>query len=165
MQFYLVNSKNLTTFTYPNKLKVIKMLQSEFKERTGVEVTSKEFDAIHIVYMESDLDKDEFCKTWCKMNASRVSKAKELAKSKEEERKLKDSLIEIRNKLSSEVINGGNLPLTIAYLSDKELTLLEKVGIEIQISKKEMVEYGYPFQRFHDISDTRYKIEKYLNIA
>lgn len=141
------------------------MLQTEFEYRTGVRVSFDEYHSIEVVYMASDLDKDEFCKMWCKMNASRVRKAKEDAKRKEEERKLKDSLIEIRNKLSSGVLNGGNLPLTIAFLSDKELTLLEKVGIEIQISEKEMVEYGYPFQRFHDISETRYKIEKYLNIA
>lgn len=52
------------------------MLQQEFFERTGVEVSNYEFDAIHEVYMNSDLDKDEFCKVWCKMNASRVKRAK-----------------------------------------------------------------------------------------
>ena len=52
------------------------MLHSEFIQRTGVEVSNYEFDAINEVYMNSDLDKDEFCKVWCKMNASRVNRAK-----------------------------------------------------------------------------------------
>lgn len=141
------------------------MLQKEFEDRTGVNVSLEEYSAIETVYMASDLDKDDFCKMWCKMNSSRVMKSKSDTKSKEEARKLKDSLIEIRNKLSSEACNVGKLPLTIAFLSNKELTLLEKSGIEIQISEKEMLEYGYSYQRFHDISETKYKLEKYLNIA
>ena len=51
------------------------MLHSEFIQRTGVEVSNYEFDAINEVYMNSDLDKDEFCKMWCKMNKSRVQNA------------------------------------------------------------------------------------------
>lgn len=141
------------------------MLQKEFEDRTGITVTADEYLAIDTVYMASDLDKDEFCKMWCKMNASRVKKSKSDAKSKEEARRLKEALLDIRNKLSSDAHNGGKLPLTIAFLSNEELDLLEKVGIEIQISEKEMVEYGYPYRIFHDISETRYKLEKYLNIV
>ena len=52
------------------------MTQQEFFNRTGVEVSNNEFWAINEVYNNSDLDKDEFCKMWCKMNQSRVKAAK-----------------------------------------------------------------------------------------
>ena len=48
------------------------MLQSEFTERTKVQVSAEEFEAINEVYMHCDLDKDSFCSLWCKMNRSRV---------------------------------------------------------------------------------------------
>lgn len=56
------------------------MTQQEFTSLTGVRVDEREFDAIHIVYMASDMDKFDFCNTWCKMNISRVRSAKEQAK-------------------------------------------------------------------------------------
>lgn len=40
-------------------------------------VTADEFAHINEVYMNSDLDKDEFCKVWAKMNKSRVQRHKE----------------------------------------------------------------------------------------
>lgn len=52
------------------------MLQSEFTERTKVQVSAEEFEAINEVYMHCDLDKDSFCALWCKMNRSRVDAAK-----------------------------------------------------------------------------------------
>lgn len=57
------------------------MTQNEFTKRTGVEVDAKEFESINDVYMDSDLDKDEFCKLWVKMNRKRVAEAKKKAKS------------------------------------------------------------------------------------
>ena len=44
------------------------MTQKEFTNLTKVEVERAEFEAIHTVYIMSDLDKDEFCKVWKKMN-------------------------------------------------------------------------------------------------
>ena len=38
------------------------MTQKEFEDRTSVEVPFQEYQAIEKVYMESDLEKDEFCK-------------------------------------------------------------------------------------------------------
>ena len=52
------------------------MTQQEFTQRVNVEVSNKEFEAINEVYMNSDLDKDEFCKMWVKMNKTRVQNAK-----------------------------------------------------------------------------------------
>ena len=59
------------------------MTQQEFTNRTNVEVSYNEFNAIHEVYMSSDLDKDEFCKMWVKMNKTRVAKAQAEQKAQE----------------------------------------------------------------------------------
>lgn len=65
------------------------MTHAEFFNRTNVTVSSEEFDAINTVYMASDLDKDAFCKMWCKMNYKRVNDAKvqAIAKAREEARR------------------------------------------------------------------------------
>lgn len=73
------------------------MTQKEFYQRTGVEVKSYEFDAIHTVYMMCDLDKDEFCLMWCKMNYNRVAEAKAEAKARAKKEAQKDN---IRNKVN-----------------------------------------------------------------
>ena len=48
------------------------MLQQEFTKRVGLEVSAQEYAHIEQVYMASDLDKDEFCKQWVKMNKERI---------------------------------------------------------------------------------------------
>lgn len=68
------------------------MTQQEFTSLTGVRVDEREFDAIHIVYMASDMDKFDFCNTWCKMNKSRVRSAKEQAKREAKEQENKSRL-------------------------------------------------------------------------
>ena len=52
------------------------MTQQEFHTRVQMEVSAEEFEAINVVYMHSDLGKDEFCALWVKMNQTRVSQAK-----------------------------------------------------------------------------------------
>ena len=44
------------------------MLRSEFEERTGLKVTTDEYNEIDIAYMASTLEKDDFCKMWKTMN-------------------------------------------------------------------------------------------------
>lgn len=61
------------------------MTLQEFVNLTNVNIDYKEFDAINVVYMNSDVDKYEFCKMWCKMNANRVKAAKASKKAEEEE--------------------------------------------------------------------------------
>lgn len=51
-------------------------MYGEFVERTGVYVSIDEFDTIVEVYNNSDVDKDEFCKLWAKMNFARIKEAK-----------------------------------------------------------------------------------------
>lgn len=52
-------------------------MYGEFVERTGVYVSIDEFNTIVEVYNNSDVNKDEFCKLWAKMNFARVKAAKE----------------------------------------------------------------------------------------
>lgn len=61
------------------------MTRNEFETRTGVQVTDTEFWSINEVYNNSDVDKDEFCRLWCKMNPVRVATAR-AAKTEEENR-------------------------------------------------------------------------------
>ena len=64
------------------------MTQQEFTSRTLVEVSTEEFWAINEVYNHCNLDKDEFCKLWRKMNASRVAEAKAKAKAQAEQERI-----------------------------------------------------------------------------
>lgn len=79
------------------------MTQQEFFDRTMVTVNEQEFLAIHIVYMTSDLDKDAFCKAWCKMNAARVADAKRIAKAKQAHHKFIEGLFNLKNALRAEM--------------------------------------------------------------
>lgn len=46
------------------------MTQKEFEERTGIKPTAEEFDYIHAVYVNTSMDKDEFCNEWKKHGES-----------------------------------------------------------------------------------------------
>lgn len=48
------------------------MTQQEFMERTGITPTEEEFDYIHAVYLNTSMNKDEFCKEWKKYGDSRI---------------------------------------------------------------------------------------------
>lgn len=48
------------------------MTQKEFKERTGLTPGEEEFSLIHAIYMETRLDKDEFCKDFKMHGASKI---------------------------------------------------------------------------------------------
>ena len=48
------------------------MTQKEFEERTGIKPTEEKFDYIHAVYLNTSMNKDEFCKEWKKYGDSRI---------------------------------------------------------------------------------------------
>ena len=48
------------------------MTQKEFEERTGIKPTEEEFYYIHAVYLNTSMNKDEFCKEWKKYGDSRI---------------------------------------------------------------------------------------------
>lgn len=50
------------------------MLQKEFFERTGINLTEQEFNQVHAIYMQSgdNVDKDQFCADWKKHHDSNL---------------------------------------------------------------------------------------------
>ena len=48
------------------------MTQKEFEDRTGLKPTPEEFNYIHALYMNTVMDKDEFCKDYKKHGASAI---------------------------------------------------------------------------------------------
>lgn len=103
------------------------MTQIEFEKRVEMEISSYEFDAINVVYMNSDLDKDEFCKMWVKMNKSRISAYKESLK----EQDLICKVLDIKAK--SLCFQGEDWwKLGVEILSKKEIETLKEYGIEME---------------------------------
>lgn len=145
------------------------MLQKEFEDRTGVKVSLEEYSAIETVYMASDLDKDEFCKMWCKMNASRIKAAKKAQAEKEAKARENTRLFNIIGKLERKCEklrhNIAEEPLTVCFLSESDVAFLQKIGIQMRISRQEAVDYGYPIPRHYRISETAWHIKKYLKRA
>lgn len=79
------------------------MTQSEFQERTGVQVSWDEYWTINEVYNHFAGDKDEFCAWWCKCNKQRVAEAKAKKKAQEAEMKRKEKAFDILCKLERKV--------------------------------------------------------------
>lgn len=129
------------------------MTQQEFTQRVDVSVSSTEYAAIEIVYMNSDLDKDEFCKLWVKMNHKRVSKAKEERIAKEKEEMLKGQLFMIATKPKC----NDFTKLADCFYTNKEKKILEKIGISMQ-------EEIDGIMRFKSVSHLTYELKKYLKI-
>ena len=104
------------------------MTQREFETRVNMEVSSSEFDSINDVYMNCDLDKDEFCKMWVKMNKSRVAKA--AAERKEAEQKIADQ--ETAYELYTRLMNIRDYSLAVANINAKEENFIKRIGINLQ---------------------------------
>lgn len=79
------------------------MMYNEFVERVGMEVSSSEFEIINNMYMFADVDKDEFCKLWAKMNFARIKTAKEQKAKEEKEAKAIEYITKVYNKLSTKL--------------------------------------------------------------
>ena len=128
------------------------MRQFEFEERVKTHVSQKEYEAIEVVYMYSDLDKDEFCKMWVKMNRSRVEKAIEEAKKIEKENADRERLWDIRLKLSRDFAK-----LAKDVLGSRDRAFLERKGIELEENRDGQTWY-------RNVSSVRYEIGCYLGI-
>lgn len=127
------------------------MTQVEFEKRVEMTISSNEFDAINVVYMNSDLDKDEFCKMWVKMNKSRISAYKEMEKKQE----LISKVLDIKAK--SLCFQGEDWwKLGVEILSKKEIETLKEYGIEMEGVSSWGVRY------FKTCSDLFYEIGQKL---
>lgn len=129
------------------------MRQFEFEERVKMQVSQKEYEAIEVVYMNSDLDKDEFCKMWVKMNKSRVERAIEAEKKRQEKEEEDWKLYAILHKESDVSDFAVNL------LTRSEVKLLEKVGITLRVDGPRYESYP------KCMSTVRYEIMKHLAIV
>ena len=130
------------------------MTRQEFTQRVGMQVSAEEFSVIEQVYMASDVDKDEFCRLWVKMNAQRVKAAKELAAQQDRERKLREQLWSI-------IMQYGGMSYDVmssqadTVLTKRQQQLLCTVGIQTESDEWNCKLLG----------TVLYEIKKYLKAA
>lgn len=128
------------------------MTQQEFTQRTNVEVSYKEFEAINEVYMNSDLDKDEFCKMWVKMNKTRVQNAKVERMIKAKDEAYRDALHKFYTKNND--VNEFMTPICYVKISTYEVQAMSYAGIKVA-NEDGHAKY---------LSDIRYEIGKFLRM-
>ena len=118
------------------------MTQQEFTSRTKVEIadnrnwaiSNAEFAAIHTVYMNSDLDKDAFCKAWVRMNRQRIANFKTIRKMWIEALHRNAFIAGIREGLRQHAANGRGQNHCLWYLNDEAKEALTEVGIKFEYS-------------------------------
>jgi hypothetical protein len=128
------------------------MTQQEFTQRVNVEVSNKEFEAINEVYMNSDLDKDEFCKMWVKMNKTRVQNAKVERMIKAKDEAYRDALHKFYTK--NDDVNEFMTPICYVKISTYEVQAMSYAGIKVA-NEDGHAKY---------LSDIRYEIGKFLRM-
>ena len=128
------------------------MTQQEFTQRVNVEVSNKEFEAINEVYMNSDLDKDEFCKMWVKMNKTRVQNAKVERMIKARDEAYRDALHKFYTKNND--VNEFMTPICYVKISTYEVQAMSYAGIKVA-NEDGRAKY---------LSDIRYEIGKFLRM-
>lgn len=102
------------------------MTRKEFNERTGLNVTEKDYGEVEQTYMNTDIDKDLFCELWIKNPAAlkEIECKTVLVRELFEERKtLENFLIEQAEKCSSTDLRDW----AISMLGEREY-LRRKIG-------------------------------------
>jgi hypothetical protein len=128
------------------------MTQQEFTQRVNVEVSNKEFEAINEVYINSDLNKDEFCKMWVKMNKTRVQNAKVERMIKAKDEAYRDALHKFYTKTNDS--NEFQTPICYVKISAYEVQAMSYAGIKVA-NEDGHAKY---------LSDIRYEIGKFLRM-
>lgn len=130
------------------------MRQQEFESRVQMQVSIEEYSHIEQVYMNSDLDKDEFCKLWVKMNRSRVLASIEKEKARKQQEALNDKLWYIVTKYGSRDYKYIGSESAYSGFTKREKATIESAGLELEsgICPKVM-------------STVLYEIRKYLKAA
>lgn len=132
------------------------MTIQEFQSRTQVSVDVSEFESITTVYMQSDVDKDAFCKMWCKMNATRVMAAKEQAKKQQTIDKVFSMVMTNPEWTDVEHYND----IAVAVLSSKDKALIESIGISLESEPD-----NNGFRHFKRFREMRPEINAFLKNA
>lgn len=132
------------------------MTIQKFQSRTQVSVDVSEFESITTVYMQSDVDKDTFCKMWCKMNATRVMAAKEQAKKQQTIDKVFSMVMTNPEWTDVEHYND----IAVAVLSSKDKALIESIGISLESEPD-----NNGFRHFKRFRELRPEINAFLKNA
>lgn len=132
------------------------MTIQEFQSRTQVSVDVSEFESITTVYMQSDVDKDTFCKMWRKMNATRVMAAKGQAKKQQTIDKVLSMVM--TNPEWTDVENYNDI--AVAVLSSKDKALIESIGISLESEPD-----NNGFRHFKRFRELRPEINAFLKNA
>lgn len=132
------------------------MTIQEFQSRTQVSVDVSEFESITTVYMQSDVDKDTFCKMWCKMNETRVMAAKEQAKKQQTIDKVFSMVMTNPEWTDVEHYND----IAVAVLSSKDKALIESIGISLESEPD-----SNGFRHFKRFRELRPEINAFLKNA
>jgi hypothetical protein len=109
------------------------MTRNEFETRTGVQVTDAEFWSINEVYNNSNVDKDEFCRLWKKMNPVRVATANAARTAEEKRMQEMEKAMDIVSRSCSFDFDADGM-LT---LRKRDINFLESIGIDMYDT------YGY----------------------
>lgn len=108
------------------------MTKQEFEVRAKIEVTEQEYySVIEPMYMSSDVDKDEFCAMWRKMNHKRVKLYLADQLKRKQERERKDRLFDLKWKIECLPMEKKGT-LAVLFLTDKQMQDLKEVGIETE---------------------------------
>ena len=132
------------------------MTIQEFQSRAQVSVDVSEFESITTVYMQSDVNKDTFCKMWCKMNATRVMAAKEQAKKQQTIDKVFSMVMTNPEWTDVEHYND----IAVAVLSSKDKALIESIGISLESEPD-----NNGFRHFKRFRELRPEINAFLKNA
>ena len=121
------------------------MTKQEFETRTHVEVTMKEFENINEMYLDSNVDKDEFCRLWSKMNHIRVARAKEAKEIATKEMMIKEKALDIVARMHA--LTNDWFADAITSLRRRDITFLESIGFDF-----------YDGYEYKSISEIHYEI-------
>lgn len=139
------------------------MTKQEFETRVKMHVSTEEYSIIEETYMNSDVDKDEFCKYWSKMNYKRIASA---IKKEKEASALEDLKEKVFNVYSA--INGicweDACRFADEYLTSEQKKVVALAGIELDKDS-----YNSVFNVWHkvpkQVSTIAYELGEYLGIV
>ena len=123
-----------------------------------MKVSAKEYAAIEVVYMNCDLEKDEFCKAWVKMNVKRIAAYRKAEKEKQDKYEHISLLASTRELLRELAYRKGWGASPKQVLTSKVVKALDKADIYI-------TEYNYVkgCTDLKPISTLVYEINEYIN--
>ena len=98
------------------------MLQSEFTQRTKINVTADMFDQIHKDYMKSKLDKDAFCAQWKRKHTEEATESLV-----SQIQTLKNQLAEEQQKRESERIHAEKELIDVCNVRDAYMQELIRI--------------------------------------